>query len=52
MLLVRGKLERQDPKTKADEVGAPTPTIHVIATELVRLDVPGRDLQVSSRDFH
>ncbi len=52
MLLVRGKLERQVTKPKPGEVGAPTPTIHVIATELVRLDVPGRDLQVPSRDFH
>lgn len=52
LLLVRGKLERQVTQPKPGEAGAATPTLHVIATELVRLDVPGRDFQVPSRDFH
>lgn len=52
LLLVRGKLERQVTMPKPGEVGAPTPTIHVIAEGLVRLDVPGKDLRVPSRDFH
>ena len=52
LLSVTGKVERQVTMPKPGEVGRPTPVIHVIAERLVRLDVPGRDLQVASRDFH
>ena len=52
LLSVSGKVERQVTMPKKGEVGRPTPVIHVVAERLVRLDVPGRDLQIASRDFH
>jgi error-prone DNA polymerase len=51
LLSVVGKLERQVTLPKGDELGKPTPVIHVIAESLTRLDVPGRDVHPPSRDF-
>ena len=47
ILLVHGEVER--PKGKLDPE---YDVIHVIVRSLERLDVPGRDVQVVSRDFH
>jgi hypothetical protein len=62
ILLARGKIERQgrppgvrvqtphDPEV--DEAAEVAPVIHVIVEALMRLDVPGRDIEKVSRDFH
>jgi error-prone DNA polymerase len=62
ILLARGTIERQgrppgvrtdtphDPLV--DEAAEVAPVIHVIVEALVRLDVPGRDIEKVSRDFH
>jgi error-prone DNA polymerase len=62
ILLARGAIERQgrppgvrvdvphDPLV--DEAADVAPVIHVLVESLVRLDVPGRDIEKASRDFH
>jgi error-prone DNA polymerase len=62
ILLARGTIERQgrppgvrvatphDPIV--DRAADVAPVIHVIVESLVRLDVPGRDIEKASRDFH
>jgi error-prone DNA polymerase len=47
IMLVHGEVER--PKGKQDPE---YDVIHVIVRDIERLDVPGRDVQVVSRDFH
>ncbi len=49
ILLAEGDVERQ-PQGQ----GAPSanPVVHVIVRRLERLDVPGRDIETISRDFH
>jgi error-prone DNA polymerase len=62
ILLARGTIERQgrppgvrvptahDPLV--DEAADVAPVIHVMVEALLRLDVPGRDIEKVSRDFH
>jgi len=62
IMLARGTIERQgrppgvrvstphDPLV--DEAADVAPVIHVIVEALLRLDVPGRDIDKVSRDFH
>jgi len=52
ILLATGSIERQVGKAgePVDATGAPI--IHVIVKSLERLDVPGRDVDHASRDFH
>jgi error-prone DNA polymerase len=62
IMLARGTIERQgrppgvrvstphDPLV--DEAADVAPVIHVIVEALLRLDVPGRDIEKVSRDFH
>ena len=62
IMLARGTIERQgrppgvrvstphDPLV--DEAAEVAPVIHVIVEALLRLDVPGRDIDKVSRDFH
>ncbi|HKY37560.1 MAG TPA: error-prone DNA polymerase [Polyangiaceae bacterium] len=62
IMLARGSIERQgrppgvrvdvphDPLV--DQVADVAPVIHVIVESLLRLDVPGRDIEKVSRDFH
>ena len=50
LLFASGKVERQVTPPRPDEVGKPTPIVHVIAAHLERLDSPGIDSR--SRDFH
>ncbi|MFZ5891435.1 MAG: error-prone DNA polymerase [Myxococcota bacterium] len=49
ILLAEGDVERQAPGTEGEGGGA---VVHLIARHLERLDVPGRDIQKLSRDFH
>lgn len=62
ILLARGTIERQgrppgvhvptahDPLV--DEAAEVAPVVHVMVEALLRLDVPGRDIEKVSRDFH
>jgi error-prone DNA polymerase len=62
IMLARGTIERQgrppgvhvdiphDPLV--DQAADVAPVIHVIVEALLRLDVPGRDIEKVSRDFH
>ncbi|HEY6077699.1 MAG TPA: error-prone DNA polymerase [Polyangiaceae bacterium] len=62
IMLARGTIERQgrppgvrvttayDPLI--DEAADVAPVIHVMVEALLRLDVPGRDIEKASRDFH
>jgi error-prone DNA polymerase len=58
LLLVRGKVERQDPKPGSVDLGDPrqkngvASIIHLIVESAERLSLPGRELSHSSRDFH
>jgi error-prone DNA polymerase len=58
LLLVRGKVERQDPKPGSVDVSDPrqkngvASIIHLIVESAERLSLPGRELRHSSRDFH
>jgi error-prone DNA polymerase len=49
ILLAEGDVERQPPGKHGPEE---RDVIHVIVRKLERLDVPGRDIQKLSRDFH
>jgi error-prone DNA polymerase len=57
LLLVRGKVERQDPKPGSVDLGDPrqkngvASIIHLIVESAERLSLPGRALSHSSRDF-
>ncbi|HEX3776376.1 MAG TPA: error-prone DNA polymerase [Polyangiaceae bacterium] len=55
ILLAHGEVERQVRPDGSNLVLAErgeTPVIHLIVRSLSRLDVPGRDIQQVSRDFH
>jgi hypothetical protein len=58
LLLVRGQVERQDPKPGSVDLGDPrqkngvASIIHLIVESAERLSLPGRELSHSSRDFH
>ncbi len=62
LLLAKGTIERQPeaPGERRGDQGGPhrdsaaghSPVVHVIVDDLERLDVPGRRLPSSSRDFH
>jgi error-prone DNA polymerase len=52
LLLARGKVERQVTQPRPGEVGEATAVVHLIVDKLERLDVPGRDVESISRDFH
>jgi DNA polymerase III alpha subunit len=53
ILLATGSIERQVPKVEESVDGtADAPVIHVIVRSLERLDIPGRDIDHASRDFH
>jgi len=51
ILLAEGEVERQ-PQTHGGANSSEQPTIHVIVRRLERLDIPGRDIDKVSRDFH
>jgi hypothetical protein len=59
ILLANGKVERAggaesraEPALSRTEPGAGEEVIHVVVESLERLDVPGRDINKVSRDFH
>jgi error-prone DNA polymerase len=58
LLLVSGKVERQDPKPGSVDASDPrqkngvASIIHLIVESAQRLSLPGRELRHSSRDFH
>jgi error-prone DNA polymerase len=52
ILLARGKVEREVTEPRPGEVGQATPVVHLLVEHLERLDVPGRDIDSPSRDFH
>ncbi|HEY3236030.1 MAG TPA: hypothetical protein VGJ84_15040, partial [Polyangiaceae bacterium] len=59
LLLARGMVERESKNHSKARFPPPVPlppakvpVVHLIARELERLDVPGRLLTHSSRDFH
>ncbi len=58
LLLVRGKVERQDPKPGTVDRRDPrqkngvASILHLIVESAERLSLPGRELSHSSRDFH
>jgi error-prone DNA polymerase len=60
IMLARGTIERQGRPPGVREANLPPLTddeaeaavIHVMVESLVRLDVPGRDIEKASRDFH
>ena len=52
LMLARGKVERQLTVPRAGEVGEGTPVVHLVVAHIERLDVPGRDVESRSRDFH
>ncbi|MCC6216196.1 MAG: error-prone DNA polymerase [Polyangiaceae bacterium] len=56
VLLVEGTVERQAIAPRRDEsaiarANGPTPVVHLLASRLVRLDVPGQAVAARSRDF-
>ena len=57
LLLVRGKVERQDPKPGSVDLSDPrqkngvASIIHLIVESAARLSLPGRRLSHTSRDF-
>jgi len=57
LLLVRGKVERQDPKPGAVDLSDPrqksgvAPIVHLIVESAARLELPGPELNHTSRDF-
>lgn len=52
LLLARGKVERQVTALRPGEVGEATAVVHLLVEHLERLDIPGRDIESMSRDFH
>jgi len=52
ILLAIGSIERQVRKTESASDTEDAPVIHVIVRSLERLDIPGRDIDHASRDFH
>jgi error-prone DNA polymerase len=52
LLLAKGKVEREVTAVRPGEVGEATPVVHLLVEHLERLDVPGRDVESMSRDFH
>jgi len=52
LMLARGKVERQVTESKQGEAGKTTPIVHLVVEELERLDIPGKDIESVSRDFH
>jgi error-prone DNA polymerase len=55
ILLAHGEVERQvrpDGSNLHESGGADAAVIHLIVRSLERLDIPGRDIHVMSRDFH
>jgi error-prone DNA polymerase len=53
ILLATGSIERQVSKAgEPMDDSADSPVIHVIVRSLERLDIPGRDIDHASRDFH
>ena len=54
LMRVWGKVERHvnrvNPKSRLKS--KPTPVIHLLVDSVTRLDVPGRDVEFTSRDFH
>jgi error-prone DNA polymerase len=52
LLLAKGKVEREVTGVRPGEVGEATPVVHLLVEHLERLDIPGRDVESMSRDFH
>jgi error-prone DNA polymerase len=52
LLLAKGKVEREVTAVRPGEVGEATPVVHLLVEHLERLDIPGRDIESMSRDFH
>jgi error-prone DNA polymerase len=52
LLFARGKLERQITRPMPDQVGRPTPVVHIVVEHLERLDQTEAKPRVRSRDFH
>lgn len=52
LLFARGKVEREVTAVRPGEVGEATPVVHLLVEHLERLDIPGREIESLSRDFH